>query len=186
MHIHALKSMDDLAAVEAKGGVLEAIYEAREKKITRAIGITSHADPQALQAALERHDFDCTQMALNAGLASITEAMKIAPTPAAASFEQLALPAAVKKKMGVIAMKVFGQEQLVGVAAPEKLLTYALSLPVSLASVGMPKPELIETNVTFAHNFSSMSQREREQLVNSIESGRKHAMIRFLRDHEDV
>ena len=46
MHIHALKSMDDLAAIEAKGGVLEAIYEAREKKITRAIGITCHADPQ--------------------------------------------------------------------------------------------------------------------------------------------
>ena len=42
--------------------------------------------------------------------------------------------------MGVIAMKVFGQEQLVGAAAPEKLLTYALSLPVGLASVGMPKP----------------------------------------------
>jgi len=186
MHIHALKSLDDLTAIEAKGGVLEAIYEAREQKITRAIGITSHADPQALQIALERHDFDCTQMALNAGLASITEAMKLAPTPAAASFEQLALPAAVKKKMGVIAMKVFGQEHLVGAAAPAKLLTYALSLPVSLASVGMPKPELIRTNVAFAHSFTAMSRRERDQLVNSIESGRHHAMLRFFRDHEDV
>src|SRR6478736_623403 len=79
MHIHALKNLDDLAAIEKKGGVLEAIYEAREKKITRAIGITCHADPAALQAALERHDFDCTQMALNAGLASMTESMKTAP-----------------------------------------------------------------------------------------------------------
>lgn len=186
MHIHAFKSMEDLAAIEAKGGVLEAIYEAREKKITRAIGITCHADPRALQAALERHDFDCTQMALNAGLASITEAMKIAPAPAPVSFERLALPVAVKKKMGVIAMKVFGQEQLVGAAAPEKLLTYALSLPISLASVGMPKLELIQSNVAFAHNFSAMSRRERENLVNSIEAGRKHAMLRFFRDHEDV
>lgn len=186
MHIHALKSMEDLAAIEKKGGVLEAIYEAREKKITRAIGITCHADPAALKAALEHHDFDCTQMALNAGLASITEAMKIAPAPAPASFEHLALPVATKKKMGVIAMKVFGQEQLVGAAAPEKLLAYALSLPVSLASVGMPKPDLIETNVSYAQNFSALSRREREGLVNSIEAGRKHAMLHFFRDHEDV
>jgi uncharacterized protein len=186
MHIHALKSMDDLTAIGAKGGVLEAMYEARETKITRAIGITCHADPHALQAALERHDFDCTQMALNAGLASITEAMKIAPAPAPASFEHLALPVAIKKKMGVIAMKVFGQEQLVGAAAPEKLLTYALSLPVSLASVGMPKLELIETKVAIAHAFTSMSRRERTALVNSIEAGRKRAMLRFFRDHEDV
>ena len=185
MHIHALKSMDDLAAIEAKGGVLEAIYEAREKKITRAIGITCHADPHALQAALERHDFDCTQMALNAGLTNITETMKIAPA-GPASFERLALPVASRKKMGVIAMKVFGQEQLVGAAAPEKLLAYALSLPISLASVGMPKPELIETNATFARNFTAMSQRDRSDLVNSIEAGRKHAMLRFFRDHEDA
>ena len=186
MHIHALKNLKDLEAIEAKGGVLEAIYEARDQKIARAIGITCHADPAALQAALEHNDFDCTQMALNAGLASITEAMKLAPAPAPASFEHLALPVATKKKMGVIAMKVFGQEQLVGAAPPEKLFSYALSLPVSLASVGMPKPELIETNVAFAHNFSSMSRRERDNLVNSIEAGRKHAMLRFFRDHEDV
>jgi aryl-alcohol dehydrogenase-like predicted oxidoreductase len=185
MHIHALKNMDDLAAIEKKGGVLEAIYEAREKKITRAIGITGHADPRALQAALERHDFDCTQMALNAGLASMTDGMKIAPA-GAASFEHLALPVAKRKKMGVIAMKVFGQEQLVGAAAPEKLLAYALSLPVSLASVGMPKPELIETNVSLARNFAALSNRERDELVNSIEAGRKHAMHNFFRDHEDA
>jgi aryl-alcohol dehydrogenase-like predicted oxidoreductase len=185
MHIHALKNMDDLAAIEKKGGVLEAIYEAREKKITRAIGITGHADPRALQAALERHDFDCTQMALNAGLASMTDGMKIAPA-GAASFEHLALPVAKRKKMGVIAMKVFGQEQLVGAAAPEKLLAYALSLPVSLASVGMPKPELIETNVSLARNFAALSNRERDELVNSIEAGRMHAMHNFFRDHEDA
>lgn len=186
LHIHALKDMDDLAAIEKKGGVLEAVYEAREKKIARAIGITCHADPHALRAALERHDFDCTQMALNAGLASITETMKLAPTPASASFEQLALPVATRKKMGVIAMKVFGQEHLIGAASPEKLLAYALSLPVSLASVGMPKPEFIEANVSVARNFKPLSAKARKTLVNSIDTGRKHTMLRFFRDHVDV
>jgi aryl-alcohol dehydrogenase-like predicted oxidoreductase len=185
LHIHALKDLKDLEAIEARGGVLEALHEARDQKITRAIGITCHADPSALQTALERHDFDCTQMALNAGLASMTEGMKIVPV-GAASFERLALPVATRKHMGVIAMKVFGQEQLVGAASPEKLLAYALSLPVSLASVGMPQLELIERNAGHARSFTSMSPRERSRLVDSIGAGRKQAMLRFLSDHEDV
>ena len=40
MHIHALKDLKDLDAIGAKGGVLEALLEAREQKVTRAIGIT--------------------------------------------------------------------------------------------------------------------------------------------------
>jgi aryl-alcohol dehydrogenase-like predicted oxidoreductase len=185
LHIHALKNLKDLEEIEAPGGVLEALYEARDHKVARAIGITCHADPAALQTALQRHDFDCTQMALNAGLASMTEGMKIAPA-GPASFERLALPVATRKHMGVIAMKVFGQEQLVGAASAEKLLAYALSLPVSLASVGMPQVDLIAQNVSLAQAFTPLSRRERNRLVDSIEAGRKHALQRFLRDHEDA
>ena len=185
MHIHALKDLKDLDAIEARGGVLEALLEARDQKVTRAIGITCHADPVALQTALERHDFDCTQMALNAGLASMTDSMKLAPA-GSASFERLALPVATRKKMGVIAMKVFGQEHLVGAASAEKLLSYALSLPVSLASVGMPQLELIERNAALARAFVPMSPADRSRLTDSIAEGRKHAMHRFFRDHEDV
>lgn len=188
LHIHVLKNAKDLAAIEARGGVLEALYEARDKKVARAIGITCHADPAALRTALERHDFDCTQMALNAGLARMADlpsGMKATPE-GDASFERLALPVANRKQMGVIAMKVFGQEQLLGAAAPEQLLTYALSLPISLASVGMPRRELIERNAQLARNFTPMSSAERNRLIQSIESGRKEAMVRFLHDHEDV
>jgi aryl-alcohol dehydrogenase-like predicted oxidoreductase len=188
LHIHDLKSLDDLKAIEARGGMLEALYEAREQKITRAIGITSHADPAALKAALERHDFDCTQMALNAGLARMADlpgGMKATPA-GASSFENLALPVARRKHMGVIAMKVMGQEQLLGAAPVEKLLAYALSLPVSLASVGMPRREHIESNAAFAHQFSPMSARQRRKLSESIESGKKLAMARFFESHEDA
>jgi uncharacterized protein len=141
-----------------------------------------------LQAALERHDFDCTQMALNAGLARMADAAGgMKATPAGdASFERLALPVANRKQMGVIAMKVFGQEQLVGAAPVEKLLGYALSLPVSLASVGMPHVEHIEQNAALARAFKPMSTRQRRGLEKSIESGRKLAMHHFFQDHEDV
>jgi len=185
LHIHVLKNLQDLAAIEARGGVLEALYEARDQKVTRAIGITCHGDPAALKMALERHDFDCTQMALNAGLVSMTDSMKLAPaTPDC--FERLALPVATRKRMGVIAMKVFGQEHLVGAASAEQLLAYALSLPVSLASVGMPRAEYLERNAGFARAFKPLSAPQRKQLAESIETGRKHAMLRFFRDHEDA
>jgi predicted aldo/keto reductase-like oxidoreductase len=188
LHIHQLRGLEDLAAIEAPGGVLEALHEARAQKITRAIGITCHAAPAALQTALERHDFDCTQMALNAGLARMADApggFKATPM-GDNSFERLALPVATRKHMGVIAMKVFGQEQLLAAAPVEKLLAYALSLPVSLASVGMPRLEHIHGNVAFARAFTPMSTRQRRRLEESIESGRKLAMQQFFSAHEDV
>jgi len=185
LHIHSLRNAEDLAAIEAHGGVLEALYEARDQKITRAIGITCHADPAALRTALERHDFDCTQMALNAGLAKMTESMKAVPA-APASFEQLALPVANRKRMGVIAMKVFGQEHLLGAAPVEELLGYALSLPVSLASVGMPQPEHIQRNAAFARAFKPLSTRERHRLQQSIADSHKLALRQFLANHQDA
>jgi len=124
LHIHQLASLEDLAAIEAPDGVLKAVYKARDQKMARFIGITCHADPTALKTALERHDFDCTQMALNAALARMVNqpgGMKAARMPEG-GFEAVALPIAVRKNLGVIAMKVFGQDQLLGTAPVEKLL----------------------------------------------------------------
>ena len=188
LHIHALSGPDDLAAIEKPDGILKAMYEARDQKITRAIGITCHAAPATLRLALERHDFDCTQMALNAAMARMSDAkggMK-ATVSAEGSFEELALPVAVRKKIGVIAMKVFGQDQIVGAAPIEKLLTYALSLPVSLASLGMPKPEFIGRNIELARAFTPMSDAERRKLTDSIAAERKLSLTKFFRDHVDA
>src|SRR5262249_49173398 len=98
IHIHALTTADDLAKIEAKGGPLEQLIKLRDQKMTRFIGISSHADPMVLKTALERHDFDCTQMALNAGTVAMTGGQRgMVPNPSMkGSFETLALPVAVK------------------------------------------------------------------------------------------
>jgi hypothetical protein len=83
-------------------------------------------------------------------------------------------------------MKVFGQDQLSDAAPVEKMVAYALSLPVSLASIGMPKLEFIERNVGLARAFQPMSPLEKEQLRDLIAHTRKAAMHRYLRDHIDV
>jgi predicted aldo/keto reductase-like oxidoreductase len=188
LHIHALRDEEDLAAIEAPDGVLKALYEARDQNVARAIGITCHAAPAALKAALERHDFDCTQMALNAALARMAEGqggMKATRMPAG-GFEELALPVAVRKRMGVIAMKVFGQDQLVDAAPVEKLLAYAWSLPVSLVSCGMPKAEFIERNTALAREFRPMPEAERRRLTESIAAEHKVSMREFFLHHADA
>jgi aryl-alcohol dehydrogenase-like predicted oxidoreductase len=188
LHIHALSGPEDLAAIEKPDGILKALYEARDQKIARAIGITCHAAPAALKTALERHDFDCTQMALNAAMARMAEGkggMKATPM-AEGGFEELALPVAVHKGMGVIAMKVFAQDQIVGAAPIDKLLAYSLSLPVSLASVGMPKPEYIERNIGLARAFTPMSDADRRRLTDTIGSERKVSLVEFFQSHKDT
>jgi uncharacterized protein len=162
IQIHSLAGEDDLARIEAKGGVLEQLQKLREQKLTRFIGITSHTDPATLKTALERHEFDVTQMPLNPALLGMKNTAKgMEPTDLSrASFEQVALPVAVRKKMGIVAMKVFAQDALTGKAPAEKLLSYSLSLPVTAAVVGMPKPEHIEQNARLAKAFRPLDAAE--------------------------
>lgn len=187
IHIHSLSDADDLAQIEAKDGVLNALYKLRDQKVTRAVGITSHTDPAVLKTALERHDFDCTQMALNAakaGMVSGASGMDIHPMNQ--SFEQLALPVAKRKNMGVIAMKVFAQEALSGKASSEKLIRYSLSLPVTAAVVGMPKLDFISENVAIAKSFEPLPPGEMKSLSGQLSQVHKARLDRFFSHHVDA
>jgi predicted aldo/keto reductase-like oxidoreductase len=179
LHIHALTTEDDLGKIEAKGGLLEQVLKVREHKMARFIGITSHADPAVMKTALERHDFDCAQMALNAGMTNMINGggkRGMVPNPAIApSFESLVLPVAVRKKMGVLAIKAFAQDALIGQAAPEKLLQYTLSLPITAAVVGMPKLEHIDSNVSMVKAFSPMLPAEMKELAGHLSQRNKVA-----------
>lgn len=188
LHIHGLEGLDDLAAVEARDGVLKMIQQAKAEKLTRFIGITGHASPEAMQAALERHDFDCVQMALNVARARMTfDDQGPHPIPMKdASYEALALPVAVRKKMGVIAMKVFGQDKLLSAASPEKLLYYALSLPVSLATVGMPRPELVAANAALARAFAPLEASEMRSLRAAVGDQKRQELGQFFAHHSDA
>jgi aryl-alcohol dehydrogenase-like predicted oxidoreductase len=154
VHIHSLGQADDLERIEAPDGALKGLLEAREQKLARFIGMTSHTNGQVLASAIQRHDLDCVQMALNASRNG--------------RFEELALPVAHAKNLGIIAMKVTGQEFLIGSgsgkASMDSLLRYSLSLPVTTAVVGMPRLEMLEQNTSLAKNFSPLSGEEINRL----------------------
>src|SRR4029077_9156692 len=159
-----------------KGGAYEAAMKAKEQKMARFIGITCHAFPDVLKTALERHDFDSRQMALNAAMRSQVKG-------AEPSFETVALPVALRKKMGVTAMKIFAQDALVGQAPPEKLIHYSMSLPVAATVIGMPKVEHLEHNVQVAKAFQAMPPDEMKRLSSELSARNKLALDTFFQHH---
>src|SRR5438309_85536 len=117
-------------------------------------------------------DIDCVQMAMN---------------PARANrFEELALPAARAKNLGVILMKVTAQEKLLGAGKAETaaLLRYAWSLPVSTVVCGMPKPEFVESNVASARDFTAMPAGEMDRLPEQL-AGQRVVLEQFFARHRD-
>ena len=188
IHIHSLKFEDDLAAAEA--GLLKALYHLRDQKITRFIGVTSHVDPKTLALALDRHDFDCTQMALNAALQGRSIEGKNLPPVPSNCFERIALPVAVRKNLGVIAMKVTAQDALIGSgtgkAGIQDLLRYTLSLPVTTASVGMPDPEHIKQNTELARSFQPMDRHDMDALSRRMSEANKLAIDHRFAGHQDL
>jgi predicted aldo/keto reductase-like oxidoreductase len=174
VHIHSLGQADDLEKIEAPNGALKGLMEAREQKIARFVGMTSHTNGEVMAKAIERHDLDCVQMALNASRNG--------------RFEEAALPAANAKKLGVIAMKVTGQEFLLGDGSGKtdmrSLLRYSMSLPVTTAVVGMPRPEMLAHNVEIARNFSALNDDEKERLRQQLQPSRQ-GLERRLVGHLD-
>ena len=184
IHIHSLTDDADLAAIEAPNGVLKVLYKLRDQKVIRAIGVTSHTDATVLRKALERNDFDCTQMALNAARMGNASGAHPLP-PSVDSFENIALPMALKKKMGVTAMKIFAQDKLDKAAAPDELVRYSMSLPVAATVIGMPKLEYLDRNIAVARAFKPMPADQMRRMSTKIATEYKASLDDFFRDHID-
>src|SRR5215475_5058772 len=162
VHMHSLGQADDLAKIEAPDGAMKGALEAREQKMARFIGMTSHTNGEVMAQAIRHNDLDCVQMALNASRNG--------------RFEELALPEAKKKNLGIIAMKVTGQEFLIGTGSGKtdmkSLLRYSMSLPVTTAVVGMPHLEMLTQNIETARSFSPLDDSEMDSLRKQVGSAR--------------
>jgi uncharacterized protein len=180
VHIHSLSFADDLAKIEAPDGAMKGLIEAKEQKLARFIGMTSHTDGPTLATAIGRHPLDCVQMALNASRNG--------------KFEETALPAARRKKLGIIAMKIAGQEFLLGEGPGktniDELLSYSVSLPVTTGVIGMPKVADIDHNTSLLRHFKRLNEdamnRIRRQMAPSTEPMTKKLVGHLDVDHEHV
>jgi aryl-alcohol dehydrogenase-like predicted oxidoreductase len=151
IQVHAVNTMADLEAALAPDGAVAALEEARKQDMTRFIGITGHARPWVLARALERYDFDTVLVATGA-------VDRLVNSP-----EEIVLPVALRKQVGIVAMKVYGHGELKQRALA---LRYALSLPgVSLAILGMDSETQIDENVRLAEAATPLTNDELGALV---------------------
>ncbi|HEV8375566.1 MAG TPA: aldo/keto reductase [Candidatus Polarisedimenticolia bacterium] len=144
--MHHIGSRSDLDAGFAKGGAIEALMKAKEEKMVRFAGITGHYDPASLLEGIRRYDFDCILMALNAADRHHLP------------FQDDLLQEAVRRKMGIIGMKVPARGRLLSTAGlkMKECVGYVWSLPVSTVIIGCDSVPQLEENVALARGFKPL------------------------------
>ncbi|MDR3411325.1 MAG: aldo/keto reductase, partial [Formivibrio sp.] len=172
IQIHSVAFNEDLDAWEKPTGVLTALRNLRDQKVTRFIGLTGHDSAPPLRSAIERYEFDTLLTALN-------------PASHRIPFRNKLLPVANQKKMGVIAMKVMGggngclvtgnpknkmlatyHDQTDNQLDPAVLIRYTLNLPVSVAVIGVASVEQLKANIRHVCEATPMTAAEKLDLEN--------------------
>jgi aryl-alcohol dehydrogenase-like predicted oxidoreductase len=170
LQVHSVSGNEDVAAWGKPDGVIAALEKLRDQKVIRFFGITGHDSAAKLRLALETYEFHTLLTTLN-------------PVPRRQPFREDLLPAANSKQLGVIAMKVMGggngclvtgnplqkvlrpyHDQTAHQVTPPELLRYTLSLPISVAIVGVASVEQLKTNIDIVKEMTPMTLAERKGL----------------------
>lgn len=188
IQIHSLGRAGDIERIEANDGCLQALRELQEQKVVRFVGITCHQDGVLLKQALDRLDLDTVLMALNAAQSKNPVARGDNNMVPITTFESHALPTALARKMGIIAMKALGFKLLVGegpgLGRPADLIRYNLSLPVSTTIIGTDSVEILKENVALAKNFAKLSDEEMKRLRQQMNAS-VATLEKFFTKHRD-
>lgn len=170
LQIHGVKAKEDFTKWDKPDGVLKALGKLRDEKVTRFIGVTGHESPESIRRAIELFDFDTVLTTFN-------------PTVRRLPYQDLVLPLARKKKMGILAMKVMGggygslavgnpikndevwyHDEAPRQTEAEMLIRYALGLPISAAVVGMGSLEHLRINVAAVRDAQPLNKEQRKVL----------------------
>lgn len=157
--VHDVRTEDDVEAIFGAGGAIEAFIEAKEKGLTRFIGVTGHHDPSILRTCIERFDFDTVLLPVNPA------------EPRYRSFLEEVVPFARSKEMGIVGMKVYLRgfvSRLPGYTGMGPFLRFALSQPVTNVVIGCDDVVQLQKNASFARSFSPMKEAEQDELIRSI------------------
>jgi predicted aldo/keto reductase-like oxidoreductase len=151
--IHDVRTRDDIEAIFAPGGCIEAFETAKNAGKCRFIGFTGHHDPDIHNEMMMRYDkWDSTLMPLHAA------------DPAYLSFKKNTLPRAVERGIGIQAIKVFANAFLLRTLSVEECLRYALTLPISCAALGSNTVSQLNENVRIAQSFKPYTPEEMAQV----------------------
>ena len=154
--IHEVSFDNEPAMHFARGGVVEALDRAKTQGKVRFVGFTGHKDPRLhLEMLSHGYPFDACQMPLNCFDGSFR------------SFEHQVLPELQRQGIAAIGMKSFcgdARALKAGVATPQEMLRYTLSLPIATLVSGIDSLEVLEQNLAVARGFRPMAESRRAAL----------------------
>jgi aryl-alcohol dehydrogenase-like predicted oxidoreductase len=154
-HHEILRYEDPHRIFDEKEGAHLALLEAQKAGKLRFIGFTGHKDPRIhlhfLEVA-ESYGFrlDAAQMPINVMDAHYR------------SFSKLVVPALVKRKMGVLAMKTMAN----GIILKSKTVTaveclhYAMRLPTSVVITGIDSPKILDQAFEAVRTFQNVKKKD--------------------------
>ena len=169
MHFHGMDTQEDLDKLTARDGAVSAARKLVDEKVTRFIGWSTHRNADVHIAAIDRIGPDVIMFPCNAAREE--------------ELQQRVLPYALKKGVGVMAMKTTAQDKLIGKggATAQELVRYAMGLPVSGTVVGMLNMKVLESCCAIAHAFKPMTDSEKEALENKVASAVKDSSLYYRR-----
>ena len=154
--IHDLRTSGDFETISGPRGALEAFVEAKKSGMVKHIGVTGHHDPVILAKAVQEWPVDAVMLPVN----PVEELL--------GGFLTITLPAAQKKKIAVIGMKILGASHYILPKFDIKadlLIRLALSHDITVAIVGCSSPDEVGVLARAGRGHKPVSAVEKKRIL---------------------
>ena len=121
--MHGIDMIEDVNTLLSASGGYKAFLKLRDQGVVKSICFSYHKWNEASQKCFKEFDLDVVMCVINAARFN--------------GNEDNLIPQALKRDLGIVAIKIMGQNALIGNVTGDELLRYALTLPFSVANVGM-------------------------------------------------
>jgi uncharacterized protein len=151
--MHSIDMMEDVDKLLSPDGGYKAFLKLKSEGVVKNIGFSFHKWNDASRKCFDNFDVDAVLCPINASKSN--------------GNEEGFLPLALKRDIGVIAIKLMGQNVLIGNVTGDDLLRFGLSLPISVANVGMDGFAPLESCVEVGRE-SLITKQEAESIVKKL------------------
>lgn len=170
LKIHSIASMEEVDQLNQKGQLVEILHKLKEQKVTRFIGFSGHGNAEAMKTMAERGNFDSMLIAMNHWRSNEAQQR-----------QELAIPAALERGMGVMLMKSVRPKETIANVNPLELIRFALSLngPSGLV-LGMETIKVVKSNLELLRNFKPMNAEEKSAMAQSLSPFFRHENLEWM------
>jgi uncharacterized protein len=153
--MHGIDQVEDVNTLLGANGGYKAFLKLKNEGVVKNICFSYHKWNEASQKCFTEFDIDVVMCVINAARFN--------------GNEDNLIPQALKRDLGIIAIKIMGQNALIGNVTGDDLLRYALTMPFSVANVGMDGFAPLESCVEVA----------KEPLLSAAEAEKIRAKLNF-------